>query len=82
MSSSKSFFFSYFHSQGVNEIFHELSENSDPSFQSARLASEARFVPDYMLKATTNLQYLRITAEHYLLARRLSILHQRAGKFN
>ncbi|VDP74790.1 unnamed protein product [Echinostoma caproni] len=63
----------------VNELFHELSDSTDPSLQSARLASEARFVPDYLLKATTNLQYLRITAEHYLLARRLSILHQRAA---
>ncbi|TPP59918.1 Metal transporter cnnm2 [Fasciola gigantica] len=66
----------------VNEMFHELTENANPSLQSARLASEARFVPDYLLKATTNLQYLRITAEHYLLARRLSILHHRAATMN
>nr|CAH8852610.1 unnamed protein product [Trichobilharzia regenti] len=63
----------------VNELFPNLSEIMDPSVQSARLASEARFLPDYDLKASTNLQYLKISAEHYLLARRLSILHQRAN---
>lgn len=51
----------------------------DPSIQSARLASEARFLPDYTLKACSNLQYLKISAEHYLLARRLTVLHQRAS---
>ncbi|TPP64137.1 Metal transporter CNNM2 [Fasciola gigantica] len=66
----------------VNEMLHELTENANPSLQSARLASETRFVPDYLLKATTNLQYLRITAEHYLLAHRLSILHRRAATMN
>ncbi|CAL8097788.1 unnamed protein product [Calicophoron daubneyi] len=62
----------------VNTIFPDLTENMDPSVQSARLAAEARFVPDYLVKACTNIQYLRITAEHYLLARRLTVLHQRA----
>ncbi|CAH8575559.1 unnamed protein product [Heterobilharzia americana] len=62
----------------VNELFPNLSDNMDPSIQSVRLASEARFLPDYNLKACTNLQYLKISAEHYLLARRLSVLHQRA----
>ncbi|KAF8570901.1 hypothetical protein P879_03774 [Paragonimus westermani] len=56
----------------VNAMFPELSEKADPAMCSARLASEARFVPDYLLKAVTNLQYLRITPEHYLVARRLS----------
>ncbi|KAK4470257.1 hypothetical protein MN116_005829 [Schistosoma mekongi] len=63
----------------VNELFPNPSENMDPSIQSARLASEARFLPDYTLKACSNLQYLKISAEHYLLARRLSVLHQRAN---
>ncbi|OON15021.1 hypothetical protein X801_09185 [Opisthorchis viverrini] len=63
----------------VNAIFPDLCDKSDPTVHSARLASEARFVPDYSLKAVTNLQYLRITAEHYLLARRLSIVHQKAA---
>ncbi|KAA3679475.1 metal transporter CNNM [Paragonimus westermani] len=56
----------------VNAMFSELNEKADPAMCSARLASEARFVPDYLLKAVTNLQYLRITPEHYLVARRLS----------
>ncbi|KAF6772460.1 hypothetical protein AHF37_09335, partial [Paragonimus kellicotti] len=59
-------------SDGVNVMFPELNEKADPAVCSARLASEARFVPDYLLKAVTNLQYLRITPEHYLVARRLS----------
>ncbi|CAH8580048.1 unnamed protein product [Schistosoma rodhaini] len=63
----------------VNELFPNPSENMDPSVQSARLASEARFLPDYTLKACSNLQYLKISAEHYLLARRLTVLHQRAS---
>ncbi|CAH8576884.1 unnamed protein product [Schistosoma haematobium] len=63
----------------VNELFPNPSENMDPSIQSARLASEARFLPDYTLKACSNLQYLKISAEHYLLARRLTVLHQRAS---
>ncbi|VEL07186.1 unnamed protein product [Protopolystoma xenopodis] len=64
----------------VNELFSQLSDSTDPSIQSAKLATEARFMPDYTVTAQTNLQYLRITAEHYMLARRLTTLQQRSGK--
>ncbi|CAH8552360.1 unnamed protein product [Dicrocoelium dendriticum] len=63
----------------VNAIFPEISDKTDLARCSAQLATEARFVPDYTLRAVTNVQFLRITAEHYLLARRLSAIHQRAA---
>lgn len=56
----------------VNEIYPEVSTLKDPELQSAQLAAKARFLPDYTVRAVTNIQYLRITAEHYLLARRLT----------
>ncbi|VDL91027.1 unnamed protein product [Schistocephalus solidus] len=56
----------------VNEIYPEVSSLKDPELQSAQLAAKARFLPDYTVRAITNIQFLRITAEHYLLARRLS----------
>lgn len=68
----------------VNEIYPEVSSLKDPELQSAQLAARARFLPDYTVRATTNLEYLRISAEHYLLARRLTVwvtkLHPQ-GKF-
>ncbi|KAL7062397.1 hypothetical protein AAHC03_0902 [Spirometra sp. Aus1] len=56
----------------VNDIYPEVSTLKDPELQSAQLAAKARFLPDYTVRAITNIQFLRITAEHYLLARRLS----------
>ncbi len=56
----------------VNDIYPEVSSLKDPELQSAQLAAKARFLPDYTVRAVTNIQYLRITAEHYLLARRLT----------
>ncbi|KAM7540054.1 hypothetical protein Aperf_G00000028796 [Anoplocephala perfoliata] len=57
----------------VNDIFPEVSSLKDPELQSAQLAARARFLPDYTVRAATNIEYLRITAEHYLLARRLTV---------
>ncbi|VDO05875.1 unnamed protein product [Rodentolepis nana] len=57
----------------VNDIYPEVSTLKDPELQSAQLAARARFLPDYTVRATTNIEYLRITAEHYLLARRLTV---------
>lgn len=57
----------------VNDIYPEVSTLKDPELQSAQLAARARFLPDYTVRAATNIEYLRITAEHYLLARRLTV---------
>uniref|UniRef100_A0A5K3EZ15 CNNM transmembrane domain-containing protein n=1 Tax=Mesocestoides corti TaxID=53468 RepID=A0A5K3EZ15_MESCO len=57
----------------VNDIYPEVSSLKDPELQSAQLAARARFLPDYTVRAVTNVEYLRITAEHYLLARRLTV---------
>lgn len=57
----------------VNDIYPEVSSLKDPELQSAQLAARARFLPDYTVRAVTNIEYLRITAEHYLLARRLTV---------
>ncbi len=63
---------SFFFPTDVNDIYPEVSSLKDPELQSAQLAAKARFLPDYTVRAVTNIQYLRITAEHYLLARRLT----------
>ncbi len=65
-------FFFFFFLSDVNDIYPEVSSLKDPELQSAQLAAKARFLPDYTVRAVTNIQYLRITAEHYLLARRLT----------
>lgn len=57
----------------MNDIYPEVSTLKDPELQSAQLAARARFLPDYTVRAATNIEYLRITAEHYLLARRLTV---------